>query len=157
AAIGPEVSIGPLAKLLDAPAKPFARDGGGLDASVISRLFDGIATTLGGTAGAPVPLPLGLQLSVAGTDTVTISLATSAPIAGALDVSLALAVDRSFGVTPSGSIAFTVATGTELWPSVDVRLAVDASGISLVVTPAGSPPIQILPTFGGFGSLAGAA
>jgi hypothetical protein len=155
--VGPDFPILPIDALLDGPARPFSRDsasGGGLDATAISRMLDAVSRALGNPTGGPLALPLGLALSVSGTDTVRFTLATTTPILSLVDISLSLDVDRHFAVTPSGTLTLHIKPSGS-WPSLDVTFGATESGLTLVLTPGGSTPIHILPTFDGADALIG--
>ena len=105
------------------------------------------------TPGPGLLLPGSLRLTASGTDPLTLRLETLAPIGGAAAFQLDAQIDSAFHVTPAGQLSLRVPlTGT--WPSVDVVFGVTGSGVSLVVQPQGLTPIQLLPAFSGFGSLA---
>src|SRR6185369_109359 len=127
-----------------------------LDSGKISALLSRISTALGGAANGELDLPGNLKLTATGTGTVNLQLATTAPIGGALDLSVGAQFDCSLHLTPSGSIAITQALPGS-WGKTTVRFALSGSGLTLTVEPNGSAPIQLLPTFSGLGSLAGGA
>ena len=119
-------------------------DGAVLDPAKITQLL------------ALVPLPGALTLTAAGADPTTITLATGAPIGGVLSINLGTSIDAARHLTPAGSITVQLAlSGT--WPALGITFAAGPAGITLSLSTGGSPPIELLPTFSGLGSLGGAA
>ena len=116
-----------------------------LDPAKVSQLLTAFGT-----------LPAGLTLSASGTNPTVLALATGTPLGGVLSVSLGVSIDATRHLAPAGTLGIEVPlTGT--WPSLTLTLGVSSSGVSLVVAPGGQTPIQLLPTFSGFGALAAAA
>src|SRR5262249_17013632 len=138
-----------------------ASSGDGLDSSKLATLLQTINLLAGLPDGPGLQLPAGLQLTASGagtdSDPVKLTLSTRAPIGGWLGAQLSASIDRQLHVSPGGTLALTVATGTPTWPSVAVTFGVDASGVSLIVTPQGLAPIRILPSFSGLGAFGDAA
>ncbi len=111
---------------------------------------------MGGPANGELGLPGNLKLTATGTGTVNLQLVTTAPIGGALDLTVGAQFDCSLHLTPSGSLAITQ-TLPGSWGKTTIRFALAGSGLTVTVEPSGSAPIQLLPTFSGLGSLAGGA
>ncbi len=164
AVLGPDISVGPLAVLLENPGQTLVSasalgDGKCLDATRINNFLRRIADVAGLMADPVMELPGGLQLAASGADPVEITLSTTSSIGGVADLRLAARIDCARHVTPAGTVALNIPLpGT--WPSLIVTFGVDASGVSLVLAPQLEPPIapiQFLPTFSGLGALLGAA
>lgn len=134
----------------------------GLSSARITQLLQAINTAAGFPAGPGLTLPGSLQLTASGAgtsaDPVKVQLGTSAPIGGAVGITVGVSFDQLMHVTPSGTISLTL-TGLPAgaWSTLTITFGASASGVSLVLTPAGGTAIQILPTFSGLGALAGAA
>jgi large repetitive protein len=101
-------------------------------------------------------LPAGLTLTAAGKNPTTITLATGAPIGDVLAISAGITLDSTGHATPAATLGINAPT-TGTWPQIALAFGVSATGLSLVLTPGGASPIQILPTFDGAAALAGAA
>ena len=148
--LGPGYAVSGLGSFLRSPGSWLVGssalgNGTVLDPAKLSQLLTAIG-----------PLPGGLTLTASGTSPTVLALATSSPLGGVVDLSLGVSVDATRHLAPAGTIGITVPlSGT--WPSVTVSFGVAASGISLAVAPSGQTPIELLPTFSGFGALAGAA
>ena len=121
-----------------------------LDAGKISALLSRISTALGGPANGELGLPGNLKLTATGTGTVNLQLVTTAPIGGALDLTVGAQFDCSLHLTPSGSLGITQ-TLPGSWGKTTIRFALAGSGLTVTVEPSGSAPIQLLPTFSGLG------
>jgi hypothetical protein len=161
ATIGPGFTISAIDPFLESPGAGMKSgqalgSGSCLDASKITGLLQGIASAAGLAPGPGIALPGNLLLTATGTAPVALTLATTAPIGGVADLQLSAQIDCSLHVTPAGKVQVTLPLpGT--WPSVSITFGVDASGVSLVIAPQGFPPIQLLPTFSGLGTLKGGA
>jgi hypothetical protein len=94
-----------------------------------------------------------LRLTASGAEPVTLRLETTAPIGGVASFQLDANIDRLFHVTPSGQLTLRTPLSGR-WPSVEIVFAVGPEVLTLLIRPEGVPPIQLLPTFSGFGSLA---
>jgi hypothetical protein len=165
---GPDVAVGGLMSFLSAPGawlvgpNGFGTSGGTLDPTKLNALLERIGTALGQPPTTGLTLPGGLALSAGSSagppPATTIDLATTASIGGVLGIELGVAVDSARHVVPSGTVTVDVgalAGGT--WGSLKVGLGATASGFTLTVTPGAGSPIELLPTFGGAGALAGTA
>jgi hypothetical protein len=130
---------------------------GALDGFKINQLLQALNDLAKFPPGPGFTLPAGIQITASGRDPAVVALSTTAPIGGVLSFALTASIDKLRHVTPGGTVTLTTPLSSPTWPSVAVTFGVDASGISLVVAPAGITPIRILPSFSGFGSLAGAA
>lgn len=106
--------------------------------------------------GAVGTLPAGLTLTTSGKDPTTLTLATGPPLGGVLKIAAGMTLDRTGHSTPATNLTINTPTGGS-WASVLIAFDLSASGLSLVVTPSGLSPIQLLPTFDGAAALAGAA
>jgi large repetitive protein len=102
------------------------------------------------------PLPLGLTLTAAGKDPTTIAFGTGAPLGGVVSINAGIALDHTGHAIPAVAIGITAPT-TGTWPQVTLSLGVTAAGLSLVLTPQGLAPIELLPHFDGAAALSGAA
>ena len=161
----PGLDMTALEQLLQAPgtfltsAGALGLDGGGLDAGKLGGLLATLNSVAGLPAGPGLQLPGGISIEAAAGSTpgsATLTIATTAPIGGILQVALTAEVDSLRHVAPGGSITLeTPLTGT--WPHVSITFGVGASGVTLVVTPQGTAPITLLPAFSGLGALRGAA
>jgi hypothetical protein len=156
--VGPEFDIGPIDLFLSSPSSTTSGSGalgsaGFLDATRINQLLEEIGRAIGAPAGPGLTVPGNLRLTASGTDPITMRLETTAAIGGVVSFQLDANIDRLFHVTPAGQLSVqTPLTG--VWPSVEVAFGTSPAGVTLIVRPQGVPPIQILPTFSGFGSLA---
>lgn len=156
--IGPGFNIGPIDSFLSSPARSTSGsgalgNGGFLDSTKINALLTEIGRAIGAPAGTGLTLPGNLRLSASGTEPITLRLETMAAIGGVVSFQLDAGIDRQFHVTPTGQLTLqTPLAGT--WPSIEVTFGISPAGVTLLVRPQGVPPIQILPTFSGFGSLA---
>lgn len=132
---------------------------GGIDVAKVSRLLSIINEGAGLPAGPGLQLPGDVSIIAGAGDrpnTTRLSVATSAPIGGVLELGFSIDIDALRHVTPAGTVSVnTPLTGT--WPHVTITFGVSASGVTLAVTPQGLAPITILPTFSGLGALRGAA
>ena len=166
-ALGPTFSVGAIDAFLESPGKSLLSssalgDGSFLDASKITSLLQLIAAAAGSPAGPGLALPGNLQLTATGGDPLQLQLSTTAPLGGVVDLQLAALIDHALHVTPAGALTLHVAPLGK-WQSLSVAFGVNASGVTLTVAPQATPPdpaiapIQLLPTFSGLGSLAGAA
>ena len=106
--------------------------------------------------GVLPPLPLGLTLTATGKDPTTIAFATGTPLGGVVSVYAGVGLDHTGHATPAVTIGISAPT-TGTWPQVTLSLGVTAAGLSLVLTPQGVAPIQLLPHFDGAAALSGAA
>jgi hypothetical protein len=134
-------------------------NGDTFDPAKVSDLLRAIAELAGLPAGPGLALPGNFALTASGTDVLKLTLATTAPLGGVADVQLSASIDRSLSVSPSGTLALHVGPLGN-WDSLTVAFGVDRGGVSLSLAPQATPPIapiQLLPTFSGLGSLAGAA
>lgn len=158
----PGLQVGQLLRLLAAPGEflvgTLGQTGGGFDPARLASLIESIGTAIG-LPGPGLTLPGGLALS-AGPGTAAghsqLAIATTAPIAGVLGVDLFVDIDTSRHPTPGGTVSVTTPLSGS-WPEITITFGVGPSGVTLVVTPQGVPPITLLPTFSGLGSLQGAA
>ena len=73
-----------------------------------------------------------------------------------LGLDLGVHIDSLRHVTPAGSLSLTTPLTSDIWPHITIAFGASESGLSLVITPEGLSPIQILPTFGGLGGLVAA-
>jgi len=159
--IGPGYRVGPIDAFLAGPGTALRSanalgTGSCLDSTKIGGLLGRISRALGVPSSGTLTLPGNLQLTASGTGTVTVHLATTAPIGGVLGMALGAQIDCSLHVTPAGSVALTLALpGT--WGATTLRFALGASGVTATIEPTGTTPIQILPTFSGLGVLGGGA
>jgi hypothetical protein len=159
--LGPLFKVGPIDRFLAAPGSSFTSSGSlgngtTLDSARINQLLQVIATAAGSPPGPGLGLPAGLQLTASGTGTITLRLATSAALGGVLDFQLDANIDPLLHVTPAGSITLHLPLpGT--WGNSTITFGLSAQGVTLVIAPTGAAPIQLLPTFSGLGTLAGAA
>ncbi|HZZ37514.1 MAG TPA: DUF6603 domain-containing protein [Acidobacteriaceae bacterium] len=171
---GPGITVGPIDTFFTSmssvltQATALGNGSGGLDSAKITQLLQFIGNLAGLPAGPGLALPGNLQLTASGAgtdaDPAKIQLATTAPIGGVLDLSGGVSFDKLIHPSPTGSITLTIppspATLPGPWKQVTVAFGVSSAGVTLAVTPVSTPatpPIQILPTFSGLGSLAGAA
>ncbi|HEX5089104.1 MAG TPA: hypothetical protein VFV89_14950, partial [Nocardioides sp.] len=161
--LAPGLHVSALSTLLHEPGR-FLADalgsaGTGLDLSRIQGLLDALNTGLAMPAGPGLQLPGGVSLTAtAGTapGSVSVGATTTAPIGGVLELAVAVEIDSALHPSPAGSLTLaTPLSGS--WPDVAVTFGASGSGLSLVVTPQGVPPITILPTFSGLGALSGTA
>ncbi len=149
ALLGPGYDVSGVWGLLTSPGQALVQesalgDGTVLDPAKLNQLIAAIGT-----------LPAGLTLAAAGSNPTLISLATGAPIGGVLDLSVAVSIDATRHLAPSGTIGIQTPLGGS-WPSLELSLGVSESGITLTVTPGGGTAIELLPTFGGAAALTGA-
>ncbi len=158
--LGPLYRVPPIDKLLSAPGSTMGGSGGlgtgnGLDAGKINGLLETIGGVVG-FAGPGLGLPGNLRVQATGTEPVTITLSTTTPIGGIVNLALDANIDSQLHVSPAGTLSLVVPVGAP-WNNVTVNFGASASGIALSFAPDGMQPIQLLPTFGGFGELLGAA
>lgn len=165
-AVAPGVSLTALEQLLRTPgeflvsAASLGRPDGGFDGPRLASLLQAVNTAVGFAAGPGLQLPGDLSVTVSGgasaTDPLHLGLSTTAPLGGVLGLALSLDLDASRHVTPAGTLTLqTPLTGT--WPHIAITFGASAAGVTLVVTPQGVAPMQILPTFSGLGALRGGA
>jgi hypothetical protein len=163
--LGPGFQIPPLDSFFSSPSSSVTGssalgDGTGLSSARITQLLQAINTAAGFAAGPGLSLPAGLQLTASGAgtdaDPVKLQIATTAAIGGVVGITAGVSFDKLMHVTPSGTVSVTVPLPAA-WSALTITFGTSASGVSLVLTPTGAPAIQILPTFSGLGSLAGAA
>ena len=164
-AVGLAGVVGPIDALL-AGAGPWlggpgafgASGGGGLDGAKVDAMLTALGRVVSGAPGTGLPLPGGLTVTAAGTDPLVVTVATdpSAPLLGAVGLSLGLGIDAARHATSTGSVAVEVPLGGA-WPSATILVEATGAGVRLAVAPAGQPPLELLPHFGGFGALAAAA
>jgi hypothetical protein len=130
---------------------------GGLTGTKINDLLQRINQFAGLPAGPGLQLPGDIAISAAGgtapTDPIRIDAVTTAPIAGVLGLDLGIRIDSLRHVTPAGTLTLTTPLTSDIWPHITVAFGASELGLSLVITPEGFSPIQILPTFGGLGDL----
>jgi hypothetical protein len=149
--LSPGYQLKNLVTFLNAPgawlesAAALGTSGGALDPAKINTLL-----------GQLPPLPGGLTINASGSNPTTIVLATGTPLAGMVSLALGAAIDAACHVTPAGTVTLQTSLGGS-WPSIAVAFGVNASGVTLTVTPGGGTPIQLLPTFSGAAALTGAA
>ena len=148
--VGPGYVVSGIASFLRSPGQWLVGgnalgNGTVLDPAKVSQLLTAIG-----------PLPAGLTLSASGTNPTALAIATGTPLGGVLDVSLGVSIDTTRHLQPTGTFGITVPLGGT-WPSVSVTFGATQAGVSLIVTPGGQAPIQLLPVFSGLGALAGAA
>ena len=133
---------------------------GGLTGAKINLLLQQINQFAGLPAGPGLQLPGDISISAAGgtsaTDPIRIDAATTAPLGGVLGLDLGVHIDSLRHVTPAGSLSLTTPLTSDIWPHITIAFGASESGLSLVITPEGLSPIQILPTFGGLGGLVAA-
>jgi hypothetical protein len=158
--LGPMVRIGPIDKLLGAPGSTMKGsgamgNGSGLDSGKINGLLEMIGSALG-QPGPGLGLPAGLRLQAAGVEPVVVSLTATTPIGGVLTFDLDAKIDSQLHVTPEGTLTLAVPVPAP-WNTVTVTFGISAAGPTLSFAAQGLAPIQLLPTFSGFGSLLGAA
>ena len=101
-------------------------------------------------------LPAGLTLTAAGKNPTTITLATVLPIGNVFTINAGMTLDSTGHATPVVTLGIDAPT-TGTWPQVALAFGVSGTGLSLVLTPGGVSPIQLLPTFDGAAALARAA
>ena len=139
----------------------FLRDSGkflqtGLNGVAIQTLLQQINLFAGLPDGPGLQLPGDISLTAAGglseTDPIRIDAATTANLGGVLGLDLGIRIDALRHVTPAGSISLTIPLGGP-WPHIAIAFGASDAGLSLVITPETLSPIQILPAFGGLGSL----
>lgn len=164
--LGGSFPIGPIDTFFAAPGatarqSPGLGNGSTLDGSKLTLILQGINSAAGLPAGPGLSLPGGLEITAGGTgtdsDPTTITLSTTAPIAGVVDISAGVALDSKMHITPAGRVSVNVPLpggGALPWTAIGVTFGASASGVTLVVTPQPGDPIQILPTFSGLGSIA---
>ena len=158
--IGPAYRVAPIDKLLGAPGSTIGGSeglgsGNGLDSGKINSLLE----TIGGALGLPGPglgLPGHLRLQASGTEPCVLGLSTTEPIGGVVNLDLEAKIDSQLHLSPGGTLSLVVPVGAP-WSNVTVTFGTSPSGVTLSFAPDGIAPIQLLPTFGGFGSLLGAA
>lgn len=132
---------------------------GSITGAKINALLARINAATSLPAGPGLQLPGGISITSAGgtsaSDPIRIDAATTAKIGGVFGFDLGVHIDSLRHITPAGSVSLdTDLTGT--WPHITITFGVSDAGLSLVVTPQGLSPIQILPTFGGLGALVAA-
>ncbi len=158
--IGPLYRVAPIDKLLAAPGSTIGGAGGlgtgnGLDPGKINSLLETIGGALG-FAGPGLGLPGNLRLQASGTEPVSIGLTTTTPIGGVVTLNVAANIDSQLHLTPAGTLSLLIPVGAP-WNNVTVTFGVSASGVTLAFAPDNVAPIQLLPTFSGFGVLLGSA
>lgn len=161
ALVGPELRVGPLhcflaatGDFLSRPSSLGRSDGKGLDSAKLSGLLQAINQIAGFPEGDGLHLPAGFQLTATGDGTEAspskFVLSTTTPIGGVLGVQLSVSIDRQLHLRPGGTLSLTTDLDGD-WPAVTVSFGANDSGVSLLVSPEGVTPIQILPTFSGLG------
>ena len=159
AGLGSDVSVAPLAVLFDNPGKTIASvfgNGTCLDSAKLTAFLQSTASTIGLPAGPGLTLPGGIELTASGANPVELRLSTTAPIGGVADLQLAAQIDCARHVTPSGAVTLHLGFPGS-WAATTITFGVGPSGVILSIAPSTGSPIQILPSFSGLGSLAGAA
>jgi hypothetical protein len=157
--LGPATRIFPIDKLLVAPGG-FVKgsnsmgNGTGLDANRINALLEAIGKAIDSPPGAGLGLPAGLRLVAGGTDPVSLTLSTTTDLGNVLGFSLAANIDSLMHVTPQGTLTLDL---NPVGAPVAVTFSAGVSGVGLKVSIAGSPDIQLLPTFSGLGAFAAGA
>lgn len=156
--VGPGFNIGPIDLFLSSPARSTSGsgalgNGGFLDSTKINALLNEIGRAIGAPAGTGLTLPGNLRLSASGTEPITLRFETAAAIGGVVSFQLDANIDRQFHVTPAGQLSIQTPLAG-IWPAVEITFGISPAGVTLLVRPQGVAPIQILPTFSGFGSLA---
>ena len=140
-----------------APEGMGAADGSGFDPARVASLLDTLARALDLPGEGGLRLPGGVTVAAAGADPLVVTAAGVLPLAagaGALDLRLSISIDRSLSVVPAGSASLRLPLPGGTWSEVEIALGAGASGLSLAVRPANGEDIDLLPAFGGFGSLA---
>ena len=138
-------------------------DGTDLDGERVGALLKEIAATAGVAADEGLPLPGGFLISAAGKPC-TITLSTSPPLVvpsaggdGQLDVELQATVDRRGHLAPGGRIVADIPL-PPISGRLEVEFGLDGGEVALSATPTVGGTrlarIDLLPHFGGFGSLA---
>jgi hypothetical protein len=168
---GPGVQVGPIDTFFTSMSSVLTGvsalgniTGTGLDSGKLTQLLQFIGTSLGLPAGPGLSLPGNLELTATGAgtaaDPVKVQLATTAPIGGVLTLTGGVAFDKLTHPSPTGAVSVTIPLPTPAWTGITVAFGASSAGVTLSVAPVSTPatpPIQILPTFSGLGSLAGAA
>jgi hypothetical protein len=137
----------------------FGAVGGGFDPARLGQLVTSLNGVLGLPTGPGLQLPGDVSITVgagSAAGSTRMSIATTTPIGGDLQLGFFVDVDALRHVSPGGTVTITTPLAGG-WPSVAIAFGVTTAGVSLVVTPQGVPPITLLPTFSGLGSLLGAA
>lgn len=156
--LGPVFHIAPIDKFIGAPGSTLAGSGSlgtgsAFDATKINQLLQMIGTAISAPAGPGLTLPGKLQLTAAGADPLVFTLGTTERLNGILDLAVTLGIDSLRHVTPGGTASLHLPLpGT--WGDIVITFGVSQAGVTLIVTPTGTPPIQLLPTFSGLGALA---
>ncbi len=164
---GQGVRVRGIARLLTSPGEWFqspdglgANDGSGFDLTKIRALLGMIAETLELEGEDRITFPGGLEVTATGTDPLRLTLAGTIALGETgdeLEISLELGIDESLAVTPAGAGTLRIAIPGGDWGNVEIGFGADPSGVALSVTPAEQERIDLLPTFSGFGALAGSA
>ena len=159
--LGPLFKVGPIDQFLASPGGSFTSsrslgNGSTLDSAKINQLLQVIAAAAGSPPGPGLGLPTGIRVTASGTGTITLRVATTTAIAGVLDFELDANIDPLLHVTPAGTITLHLPL-PGVWGNSTITFGLSAQGVTLVVNPTGSAPIQLLPTFTGLGALSGAA
>ena len=147
-------AVGPLHAFLADPGGRLA----GLDGPAVQALLQSAAQALGLGSNQGLELPGGFVLAASGADPLRLELSGDLALGGAGDqlaVALRIDVAGDRSVAPGGTLTLDVGLPGD-WGRVEVLFSPAATGALLVVTPQGGGPIQLLPTFSGFGSLVAA-
>ncbi|MGE3177280.1 MAG: alpha/beta fold hydrolase, partial [Vicinamibacterales bacterium] len=136
-----------------------AADGSGFEPANVGALLQSVAAALGLGGVNAIRLPGALTLAATGSDPLALTLdgAVALGAGGALDLGVRLEVDPSLTVTAAGAGAITLPLTGGTWSALEIGFAADGPGFALFVVPTGGERIDLLPTFSGFGSLAGNA
>jgi hypothetical protein len=133
---------------------------GNIDGPKINGLLQRINQAAGLPAGPGLQLPGSISITGSGgtsaADPIRIAGATTSPLGGVLGLDLGIGIDGLRHVRPAGSISLGTNLASPTWPHITITFSVSDAGLSLLITPEGQPPIQILPTFGGLGALVAA-
>lgn len=133
---------------------------GNIDGAKINALLQRINQAAGLPAGPGLQLPGSISITSSGgtsaTDPIRIDATNATPLGGVLSLDLGIRIDGLRHVTPVGTVTLSTDLVSPTWPHIDITFGVSGSAFSLVITPRGQPPIQILPTFGGLGALVAA-
>ncbi len=167
--MGPTFKVPPLDMFFTSTSKSMSQpsalgnsSGSGLSSARITQLLQAINTAAGFLPGPGLSLPGGLQLTASGVgtdaDPTKLQLATTAAIGGVVGITAGVSFDSLMHVTPSGSISLTIPLPGTGWTGLVITFGASEAGVSLVLAPqvSGVASIQILPTFSGLGTLAGA-
>ncbi|WP_437494023.1 alpha/beta fold hydrolase [Sorangium sp. So ce1014] len=129
-----------------------------LSGDELQALLESLSLALRGTAAPGLALPGGLLLSASGSTSLRLALAGSLGLGGGntLVPGVTLEIDaaqRTVAVAAALTIDLTL-PGT--FGRTAIAFSAGPAGVGLVVTPAGSAPITLLPHFSGFGALVAA-